>query len=420
MRIRSSSHTAFIVLLIAAVTGPLCLAGEPAWQGWELWKNGRVTEALQAADMALSAKPADQEALHLRSLALFVLGKYRDALDTYSRIDAGYEKRASLGRSLIEACYHLNDPAGAVALGRALGIEDLSFYEARAKKPFSVTADRTFTLPFVADPRVPLQFWPGVAAKVNGQAVTAMFDTGAPFLTMGKERAAALGIPLFSSGQGKIASGDVKFWNGLADRLELGDGLMFENVPVAVLPNLDRIIFGTNLLEPFLATIDYPNSRFILTPRTRPELHAAHRAMLTARQQKMPFFLWGDHFMFGKGVFGDQTGLTFFFDSGLVAVTMLDGKLAQADFTASKEKLVAWGFPEADLTASRFFQTGKQLGVAGLVQPDALLHFNAAQPTDRVFGGVRIDALISHGWLSRYSWTIDFDAREYSFGTTDR
>jgi hypothetical protein len=420
MRVRPSLCVTSFLLLILGLAAPLCLAEQPAGQAWDLWRDGNIAEALQAADAALAKAPADQQALHLRSLALFVRGKYREALETFWKVDPAYEKRAELGRSLLEACYHLNDSSGALALAKEVGVQDLAFFEARANKPFSVAADRTFTLPFVADSKAPLEFWPGVAAQINGQAATAMFDTGGAFLSMGKERAQALGIALVSTGQGKIASGDVTVQYGLVDRLELGDGLVFENVPVAALPKLDRVIFGTNLLEPFLATIDYPNSRFILTPRERKDLHAAHRAMLPANQASMPFYLWGDHFMFGKGVFGDRSGLTFFFDSGLVALTVINGKLSQAAFTASKERLMAWGFPESDLAASRFFQTDKQLGVAGLLQPDALVYFNVAQQEDRIFGGVRMDGLISHGWLSKYTWTIDFEAREYSFGTTDR
>jgi hypothetical protein len=36
---------------------------------------------------------------------------------------------------------------------------------------------------------------------------------------------------------------------------------------------------------------------------------------------------------------------------------------------------------------------------------------------DQRFGGVRIDGLISHAFLKRYAWTIDFDARLYRFAT---
>ncbi|MFB3903792.1 MAG: aspartyl protease family protein [Acidobacteriota bacterium] len=416
MQIRPASFFFAAFLVISSAMAPLCIAQERAWQGWELWKQGRVGDALRAAGAVLADQPADNDALHVRTLALFVQGKYREALDSFGRISRQYQKRGDLGLTMLEAYYHLNKPEDALGLAKELDLKELGFYEARAGKPFKVNAERTYLLPFVADPKVPLQFWPGLAGKINGQSVGMRFDTGAPFLTMGKEKAESLGIPLFTSGPGVAGSRDVTVWNGLAERVELGDGLVFENVPVSVLPKLDWVIFGTNLLEPFLATVDYPNSRFILTPRVRPELHSAHRAMVPARQFKMPFFLWGDHYMFGQGVFGEHDGLNLFFDSGLIALTPINGKIVQAAFSASKERLIAWGFPENELTATRFFETRRPLGIPGLLQENTLVYFNANQPYDRVFGGVRIDGLVSHAWLSSYSWTIDFDAREYSFG----
>ena len=36
---------------------------------------------------------------------------------------------------------------------------------------------------------------------------------------------------------------------------------------------------------------------------------------------------------------------------------------------------------------------------------------------DQSFGGVRIDGLISHAFLKRFVWTIDFDTREYRFAS---
>jgi hypothetical protein len=96
---------------------------------------------------------------------------------------------------MLHTHYHLRDAPGALKLARELGEKDLSFFEARARNPFSVKCDRTVILPFVADGRVPVEFWPGVAGKVNGQALTIMFDTGAAYLVMGKERADSFGVP---------------------------------------------------------------------------------------------------------------------------------------------------------------------------------------------------------------------------------
>jgi len=412
-------HTGFVstVFLLSCLVFGLRPTDDRLSAGWAAWRNGHIAEALEHATAALGKQPSHPEALHLHGNALFVQGKYREALGSFSRILAtGYGKRREVSRAMIDAYLHLGDFEGAVRLARESQPDNLPVLEAWASNPLIVEADKTVVLPFVADSRVPLTFWPGISGKVNGQAMTVMFDTGAPFIVMGKDRAAALGIKVLGSHAGKQATRDVMVGEGLAERVEIGDDIVLKNVPVSIMPKLDWVIFGTSLLERFFTTVDYPNSRFILTPRARPDLLAAHRAMLLPRQVKMLFYLWGDHYMFGKGVFGNVTGLNFFFDSGLIALKRSQGKLVQASFAASKERLIAWDFPETELAATRFFESSNALGIPGLLQDSPLIHYDAGLPKDRVFGGIRMDGLISHAWLSHYSWTLDFDSREYTFG----
>ena len=166
--------------------------------------------------------------------------------------------------------------------------------------------------------------------------------------------------------------------------------------------------------------MDYPNKRFILTPRDRKDLREAHLALLPTERRSLPFSMWGDHYMFAKGSLGEHGALNLFFDSGLVAITVVDGKPIQAPFTASERTLIAWGFAEAQLGGKTFLPSDKPLGAAGLSQPDTLIFFDPALEEDRDFGGVRIHGLISHAWLDSYAWTIDFDAMEYIFGVPTR
>lgn len=51
-----------------------------------------------------------------------------------------------------------------------------------------------------------------------------------------------------------------------------------------------------------------------------------------------------------------------------------------------------------------------------LVQENTLIWYDVNLKNDRNFGGVRIDGLISHAFLFKYSWTINFDKYEYIFG----
>ena len=123
--------------------------------------------------------------------------------------------------------------------------------------------------------------------------------------------------------------------------------------------------------------------------------------------------MWGNHYMFVRGSVGNHTGLNFFVDSGLVDVTP-DGKggMLQSAFTTSRTKFLEWGFSEDQTTQPRF-ESGQALAIGPLEQTELL--FRPGNVGDTDFGGVRIDGLISHGFLRQYAWTIDFDTREYIF-----
>lgn len=408
-----------ILLLLLLVLNGCTKTNNTIEKGWEYWANGNIPEAQSIAEGILKNSPADNEALYLQSLSLFVQGKYQEAIAAFSLLDPSYVKYNSVGSVIVEAYIHLNGLQQAYKLAKKIKRPDVDYIKKRADKPFACNADKTFIIPFGNDPNleIPSKYFPSVIGEINGKEVNIGFDTGAPFLTVGKEAANKLGITLEFKASGMHAATSVTTWKSIANEVQLADGLVFKNVPVVIMESLGQmIIFGTNILEQFLATIDYPNSRFILTPRNRKDLYSEHLALLPKKQKKLPFYMWGDHYMFAKGSFNKIDDLNFFFDSGLVALTEINGKLKQAPFTVSKEKLVSWGFDESNLNNTRFFPTKYPLAVKGLVQENTLIWYDVNLEKDRRFGGVRIDGLISHAFLSKYSWTIDFDKQEYIFG----
>ncbi len=386
-------------------------------KGWEHWTDGDIPEAQSVAENVLESSPGDSEALHLKLLSLFVQGRHREAIAVFSRIDPSYARYDEVGKAVVDAYIHLDQLENAAKLAKQLKVESADYYQERVDRPFACHADRTFTIPFIDDPQIPSKFWPGVAGKINAKELNIRLDTGGTFLVLGGQVARELGIQSGYQSSGEHGAKRVVFWQGIADEMELAEGLRFENVPVVVMESLGRnAIFGTNILERFLATMDYPNSRFILTPRGRKDLYPSHLALLPKNKEIIPFYMWGDHYMFAKGSFKDVDGLNLFFDSGLVALGVVDGQLKQAAFAASKEKLVSWGFEQSRLDESTFLPTEFPLRVKGLVHNNTLIWYDKNLEKDRNFGGVRIDGLISHAFLCKYSWTIDFDKRQYIFG----
>jgi hypothetical protein len=406
--------------------------------GWAHWGNGDIAQAQSVVEGILKDAPTKDAALHLQSLCLFVRGKYREAIAAFSKMDTSYAKYSEVGKVMVDAYIHLNEPENAFALAKRLRIKDVHYYQKLAEKPFSCSAGKTFIIPFITDPNHqigsgiipfvsdpnvfpkenPSKYFPWVAGKVNGKRANIGFDTGGPFLVVGKEAAKTLGIALDLRVTGEHGPVAVACWRGIADKVEFGTGLEFKNVPVVVMESLgpNDLIFGTNILERFLATVDYPNSRFILTPRSRKDLYSEHLALLPKGRETLPFYMWSGHYMFAKGSFNKISGLNFFFDSGLVALRVVDGEVEQAPFTASEEKLISWGFDESKLGESTFLPTEYPLGVKSLVQENTLVWYDVNLQKDRNFAGIRIDGLISHAFLSKYSWTIDFDKHEYIFG----
>jgi hypothetical protein len=172
-------------------------------------------------------------------------------------------------------------------------------------------------------------------------------------------------------------------------------------------------IIGTSVLKQFLATIDGPGRRLILSPRGDAKARAQQLAMAGAhagRASVVPFLLWPDHCMLVQGRIAGQPAC-FFVDSGLVAATPSQG---QANLLASRQKLASWGAAQPRDQTFPVVPGTLSIGDARRDRP-------AAHPVDgkvwKAFGnwgGIRVDALVSWGFLSHFVWTLDFDHHTYT------
>jgi hypothetical protein len=348
------------------------------------WARGDIDEAERLA--------TDDQ---LRFRVHYVRGCYERALECY----AAAGSPSSLDEPAVHALLHLDRPAEAAELLRRRGTPPPPDLLARVDSPLGVLLPAPTVLPFTDHELAP--YLPAVEATLDGHRVLACLDTGGTFLVMGTERAESLGIPLTPNSNAYHGTTLTNFHTGTVRELTLG-GATLTNVPIAAAPTLtgaqDVVIIGTNVLQRFLATIDAPGEQLVLAPRgTEPPAGT-----------RIPFFLWGDHFMFARGRFGDHTDLNYFIDSGLVYV--IDNRQAGLYTTARHYR--RWGVPRP----APHFVTPGPIGLGELSQAD---HLVASTPTSRVpwrdFGGVRIDGLLSWGFLSAYTWTLDFDRHEYTF-----
>ena len=361
--------------------------------------------------------PLSPERQHLLFLCAFVEGQYEKALLSYAEIDPSYSRYSDLSSPVVEAYLHLSRYPEAESFARKNQMEEdiLRRLMERTQHPLKVTLTTLTEIPFAEHELA--DYFPGFEAEIQGKKVTAHIDTGGNFIHMGLDRAEELGIEVVESGEGKHGTQSVTTYFGIAKSFRIGDALL-ENIPVVVLPTLtgsqDFIIFGTKILQQFLSTLDYPNKRLFLSPRKSPELRKQHLEMLRNNRVEIPFYMWGDHYMFVRGGVGEHLNLNFFVDSGLVSLHP-DGKggVKQAAFWALAEDSQKWGL-SSDVVSEVVFESPLPLSIGPLKQSGLLFLVKEEQPAESL-GGIRIHGLLSHAFLKNYSWTLDFDLHRYHF-----
>jgi len=390
---------------------------------WVHWRNGDI-ELAEAA--ALAASPSSGRD-HLLFKCAFAKGEYEGAIRVFSGIDRKYAEREGLCETVIEAYVHLGRFSEAAAFARAARAPkwQRAALDAAAASPLRVELRGTTAVPFVEVPLMGVDFsdsLPGVEAEICGLKAVAHFDSGASYLVMSPAMAKSLGIELVKGEMGFAALSWGRLSYGIAKSLRIGDALI-ENVPVTAAPQLsgatDRILFGTAILESFLSTVDFRSRRLLLSPRGDPVAKEGHLGLLEGMRTEVPFYLWGDHYMFARGSIGGDSALNFFIDSGLFFVIAdEDGEPRRGSMLAAKPNCVRWGMNE-DETKKGYFECRAPISLGALLQESSYIAIGPIGTIEKELGGVRIDALLSNGFLGRYAWTIDFDRRVYIFSGTD-
>ncbi len=401
-----------VVLWYAPATAQdLDLSLEDAWVAW---KQGDVA---LVEEIATKHSETD-EGVHLLVLCFSVRGQFEEALSLHGKLDPSYRRFSELDNVIFQNFLHMHryDEAARFAEDRSMDAVSQAEAQSRLRTPLVVNLETMTTVPFADHPLTP--YFPAFSAAINDEKAVVHLDTGGNWLIIGPARAEKLGIDLVEAGEGFHASQRVSLFRGVARSFRLGDAVL-ENVPVVGIPTLigeqDFIIFGTNVLQQFHATMDYPNERLILSPRRNEELTTQHMEVHGERIVEVPFFMWGDHYMFARGKFGEIEDLNYFVDSGLVALDPNEDGVRQACFIAMRENYEKWGVASDD-AAQRFFESELPLCLGPLEQVNQYFT-TTPEPIAVNFGGIQIDGLISHAFLKKYTWTLDFERMIYVFSS---
>lgn len=287
-------------------------------------------------------------------------------------------------------------------------------------------------IPFISRDPLPI-----IPVEINGKKINVLIDTGGSTLNLDEKVAQSLGIMPVASEIGQYAGGkELEVPTGIVDSLTLGDVTM-TSIPVGLSPleweQIDEKtsevipfqgILGTNILQQFLATMDYPNERLILRPRTI-EGHALLQQDLMHDQTivEIPFTMAHTHLLIGQGALNGKENLNFLLDSGLSDPESASGLLLpdetlyylnlpmpEMEFDATSEGLAGGGFyiGRLQLNSLRLGDLKEEKNIVALtgIIPSSI-YYDA--------GNFLIDGLISHLLLRQYKWTIDFDSMKMTF-----
>ena len=378
-------------------------------------EGGDAIRALELAQRAVRGPNTDlvQEVI-VRAAA--ALGDYDKSIAAYREMDRATRESAELDDVVLEAMLHADrvDEAADFAASADVNSMARARAELRQEHPMSIAIDGVVEIPFHQDGLTPAM--PGFVVAINGEEHIGRIDTGGAFVHLSPVMADELGVETSECATGNANAQETKYCIGVVDVAV--EGVVMKNAPVSVIDSLPSgevlggtlgPVLGTNFLQRFLSTIDPHAGRLILSPRGDATARASHFERLGPIVGRVPFLLVGDHFILAPGGYGDEEDLTYFVDSGLIA---FDSTGRQLTFMGTAELAQRWtgrdltdGTPivilDKEISLGEVRVTGGSLLVRG---PDG--------PRIEEMGGIRVDALISNGFLKNFAWTLDFDARE--------
>lgn len=377
---------AVIAIALIAGTRPASAQAENALV---LYQSGDFPAAAAAFEAYLAAHPGDLTS----ELDLGAIRLYQNDL----------QAAEPLVRAVL-AANPANDRAGRL-------LTELSRRKAEAARRSTVDGGEAI-VPFVtADPL------PVVRVVANGKAANFIVDTGGD-VDLEPSFAAGIGVKTEADETGTFAGGkQASMQRGMLQSLALGGATAYD-VPVHVFPTHSSALFpampidgvvGTTYFERFLVTIDYPQNRLILRPRSHEISDAFQNAAAASHTAIVPCYLVGDHFVMAPAQVDDTPAGLYLFDSGLAGGGLMPSALlVQAAKIALDESHAGFGVGGGGTVQAVPF-VAPPISVGSTVQSKVRGLFT---PQGSPFGlfSFTVWGAISNDFLRHYAYTVDFDA----------
>jgi len=404
-----------------------------------LFELGDFTRARDIVEPLLKNEQPNTEALKLMAYIEYVNGNFSEAekhvLDVLDRTENDLGLRVELEVGLVFIYYQTLQYEKAANLFK--GLEDkiklphwAQMKSFKNEKPYRIewNKDKKVEIPFLVSDPLPV-----IPVGFQGKKMYVIIDTGGEAFYLDWEVADSLGIkPIEKVKDEGFAGGkETEVGFAKADSLKIGD-VTLKSIPV-MLTSIKRVsevltngkypisgILSTGELRQFLSTIDYTNGKLILRPKTEEGKLSLERDLKGKRVTKIPFALGLTHFMVVKAIVNGKYPLNLFVDSGLAD--------SEASVTFPKQTLNYLGIPIPDTEilpenlggpGGGEFPVGRfaidELEIDLLVQEDIKGVYGVFPPSIYWASEFIIDGIVSHNFLKKYSWTIDFSRMEMTF-----
>jgi tetratricopeptide (TPR) repeat protein len=257
---------------------------------------------------------------------------------------------------------------------------------------------------------------PELDIRVDGKDAHVLLDTGADGLDLSSSFAAALGIETSDAGRGTFAGGSQHAIRAArVNEIELGRASL-TSVPIHVLdafpPGIDGVL-GTKILYRFLATIDYPNARLVLRPKSASGAFEAAAALRGA--VRLPMLLVPDHFIFARARVDGAPEAYFNVDTGGgIGVQATRAELEAASIVPDAARPSTFDGPGGS-TRTLPFRTNVTLGTATFQNVPGVYFPDGDQYGIFAFA---VGGTLSHELFKRGALTFDFRAMELVFEPT--
>ena len=404
-----------------------------------LFELGDFARARDITGPLLKNEPPNTEAQKLMAYIEYVNGNFSEAekhvLEVLDRVENNLGLRVELQVGLVFIYYQTLQYEKAVGLFK--GLEDkikLPHWEQmksfKNEKPYRIewNESKKVEIPFLVSDPLPV-----IPVEFQEKKIYVIIDTGGEAFYLDWEVADSLGIkPIEKVKDEGFAGGkETEVGFAKADSLKIGD-VTLKSIPV-MLTSIKRAsevltnekypisgILSTGELRQFLSTIDYTNGKLILRPKTEEGRFSLERDLEGKTVTKVPFALGVTHFMVVKAIVNGKYPLNLFVDSGLAD--------SEASVALPKQTLNYLGIPIPDTEilpenlggpGGGEFPVGRftidELEIDLLVQEYIKGVYGVFPPSVYWASEFIIDGIVSHNFLKKYSWTIDFSRMEMTF-----